>query len=172
VRKQDEQQYVEYVTVKLPELRRLALSLCKDRDRADDVVQAAITKLYVHWHRARSADSIDAYVRTIVVRTFLNEQKLRWAKVWLTGEEPPNLPSPPGREVETRMVVDAALGRIPPRQRAVLVLRFLYDQSIADVARMLDCSEGNVKSLTSTGLARLRQLLGTPELVVPGRSER
>jgi RNA polymerase sigma-70 factor (sigma-E family) len=169
VRKHEEQQYVDYVTAKLPDLRRLALSLCKDRDRADDVVQTAITKLYVHWHRARSADSLDAYVHTIVVRTFLNEQRLRWTKVRLTGSDAPNLPPFRGAEVETRMVVDAALGRLPPRQRAALVLRFLYDLSVADVALTLGCSEGNVKSLTFHGLSRLRQLLGTRELVAPGR---
>lgn len=166
MRKHDEQQYVDYVTAKLPDLRRLALSLCKDRDRADDVVQTAITKLYVHWHKARAADNIDAYVRTIVVRTFLNEQKLRWAKVRLTGDTLQR-PAVPGPEVETRMVVDEALGRIPPRQRAALVLRFLYDQSVADVALVLGCSEGNVRSLTFHGLGRLRQLLGSRELIAP-----
>lgn len=167
MRRQDEEQYTEYVTARLPQWRRLALSLCKDADRADDVVQQAITKLYVHWSKARAADDIDAYVRTIVVRAFLNEKRLRWAKVRLAAETPEVEPLP-GPDVETRLVVDRALTRIPPRQRAVLVLRFLYDLSVTDVARTLGCSEGNVKSLTSTGLERLRQVLGNRQLVVPG----
>jgi RNA polymerase sigma-70 factor (sigma-E family) len=159
VRTLEEQQYVDYVTARLPELRRLAGSLCKDAHRADDVVQAAITKLYVHWHKASSADNLDAYVRTIVVRTFLNERRLGWSRVWLT-DEPIERPTATGREVETRLVVADALDRIPPKPRAVLVLRFLYDLSVRDVAGTLGCSENTVKSQTARGLTLLRRLLG------------
>lgn len=148
MRAQEEQQYVDYVTARLPELRRLAGSLCKDGDRADDIVQTAITKLYVHWHKAQSADNLDAYVRTIVVRTFLNERRLRWSKVKLV-DEPIERPAPGGREVETRLVVAEALDRIPPKVRTVLVLRFLYDLSVREVAATLGCPENTVKSHTS-----------------------
>jgi RNA polymerase sigma-70 factor (sigma-E family) len=162
VRTQDEQQYVDYVTARLPELRRLAGSLCKDAHKADDVVQTAITKLYVHWHRAKTADNLDAYVRTIVVRTFLNEQRLRWSRVRLTGtaEETVELPAREGPEVETRLVVADALDRIPPKLRAVLVLRFLYDLPVREVADTLGSSENTVKSQTARGLTLLRQVLG------------
>ncbi|GAA1549060.1 SigE family RNA polymerase sigma factor [Kribbella hippodromi] len=159
MRSADEQQYVEYVTARLPELRRLAGSLCKDAHRADDVVQAAITKLYVHWPKAKNANDLDAYVRTIVVRTFLNERRLGWSRVRLT-DQPIDLPASTGREVETRLVVAAALDRIPPRTRAVLVLRFLYDIPVRDVAGTLGCSENAVKGQTARGLALLRRLLG------------
>ncbi|TDU90256.1 RNA polymerase sigma-70 factor (sigma-E family) [Kribbella voronezhensis] len=159
MRAQDERHYVEYVTARLPELRRLAGSLCKDAHRADDVVQNAITKLYVHWHRARTADNLDAYVRTIVVRTFLNDQRLRWSRVRLT-EELTELPAQQPREVETRLVIAEALRRLPPKLRAVLVLRFLYDLSVRDAATTLGCSENTVKSQTARGLAVLRQSLG------------
>lgn len=159
MRETDEQQYVEYVTARLPELRRLAGSLCKDAHRADDVVQNAITKLYVHWRRARSADNLDVYVRTIVVRTFLNDQRLRWTRVRLTDDFT-ELPAQQPREVETRLVVADALRRLPPKLRAVLVLRFLYDLPVREVAATLGCSEGTVKSQTSRGLTVLRQSLG------------
>ncbi|WP_405062768.1 SigE family RNA polymerase sigma factor [Kribbella sp. NBC_01505] len=160
MRAQEEQQYVDYVTARLPELRRLAGSLCKDGDRADDIVQTAITKLYVHWHKAQSADNLDAYVRTIVVRTFLNERRLRWSKVKLV-DEPIERPAPGGREVETRLVVAEALDRIPPKVRTVLVLRFLYDLSVREVAATLGCPENTVKSHTSRGLIQLRRQLGS-----------
>jgi RNA polymerase sigma-70 factor (sigma-E family) len=158
VRAADEQVYVEYVTARLPELRRLAGVLCKDGHRADDVVQTAITKLYVHWRRAKSADNLDAYVRKIVVRTFLNEQRLKWSGVHLS-EDLGEVRAPDGRDVETRLLVAGALERIPPRARAVLVLRFLYDLSVRDVAETLGCTEGTVKSQTSRGLAMLRRTL-------------
>ncbi|MFB6725411.1 RNA polymerase sigma factor [Kribbella sp. NPDC056345] len=160
MRAHDEQQYVDYVTANLPALRRLAGSLCKDRDRADDIVQAAITKLYVHWHKARGAENLDAYVRTIVVRTFLSERRLRWARVRLT-DEPIEPPATPCREVETRLVVADALDRIPPKVRTVLVLRFLYDLSVRDVAATLGCPENTVKSHTARGLTLLRRQLGS-----------
>ncbi|MFC9694055.1 RNA polymerase sigma factor [Kribbella sp. NPDC056951] len=160
MRAHDEQQYVDYVTARLPELRRLAGSLCKDSDRADDVVQQAITKLYVHWHKAQSAENLDAYVRTIVVRTFLNERRLRWSQVKLV-DDPIERPAPHGREVETRLVVADALDHIPPKLRAVLVLRFLYDLSVREVAATLGCPENTVKSHTARGLTLLRRQLGT-----------
>jgi RNA polymerase sigma-70 factor (sigma-E family) len=159
-----EEAYTAYVTARLPALRRVAHLLCKDPHRADDIVQTTLTKLYVHWHRARTADHLDRYVHTMLVRSFLNEQRLGWARVRLSGspQETPGLPpAPGGPDIETRAEVHTALGRIPPRQRAVLVLRFLCDLPVAEVAGILGCSEGNVKSQSARGLARLRVLLGS-----------
>jgi RNA polymerase sigma-70 factor (sigma-E family) len=159
VRKAEEQQYIDYVTARLPALRRVAHLLCGDGHRADDIVQNAITRLYVHWRKARAADNLDAYVRAIVVRTFLNEQRTGWlARVRLVHDMPDQL-APPGPDVETSQVLHAALRRVPPRQRAVLVLRFLYDLPVAEVAEILGCSAGNVKSQTAHGLATLRKHL-------------
>ncbi|WP_222853512.1 sigma-70 family RNA polymerase sigma factor [Fodinicola acaciae] len=162
MRADDEQAYVDYVTSALPALRRLALLLCRDPHRAEDVVQTAITRLYVHWHRAKAAGNLDGYARTTLVRSFLNEQRMTWARVRLVGApvETPNLPAAQPPDVETRTVVHTALSRVAPKQRAVLVLRFLYDLPVAEVARVLGCSEGNVTSQTAQGLKRLRKLLG------------
>ncbi|MFC6887232.1 MULTISPECIES: SigE family RNA polymerase sigma factor [Actinomadura] len=159
----DEAEYVEYVTGALPGLRRIAHLLCHDPHRADDIVQTALTRLYVHWRRARGADDLDRYVRSILVRSFLNERRLAWvARVRLTGApaDTPGVPAEAVPDVETRAVVRAALDRVPRRQRAVLVLRFLCDLPVAEVAEILGCSEGTVKSQTAHGLARLRALLG------------
>lgn len=163
MRAADEAEYVEYVTHALPGLRRIAHLLCHDAHRADDIVQTALTRLYVHWRRARAADDLDRYARTILVRSFLNERRLAWtARVRLTGApaETPGVPTAGVPDVETRAVVRAALNRVPPKQRAVLVLRFLCDLPVAEVAGVLGCSEGTVKSQTAHGLARLRTLLG------------
>lgn len=162
----DERGYTEYVTGRLPVLRRTAYLLCGDEHRADDLVQATITKLYLHWRRASTADSVDAYVRAMLVRTFLSEQRLGWVKRIRLTATPQETPVP-ATDVETRLVVRRALGRVAPKARAVLVLRFLLDLSVAEVAAMLGCSEGNVKSQTSAGLATLRRLLGDFEEVRP-----
>jgi RNA polymerase sigma-70 factor (sigma-E family) len=169
VRTSDEEQYTEYVAARLPTLRRIALLLCGDTHRADDIVQNAITRLYVHWRKARVADNIDAYVRTIVVRTFLNEQRTGWLSRVRLMRETPDRPVPQGPDVETTQVLHAALARVPPKQRAVLVLRFLYDLPVAEVAQILGCSTGNVKSQTSHGLAALRKQLGDHTLSLLGR---
>jgi RNA polymerase sigma-70 factor (sigma-E family) len=158
-----EKDYTEYVAARIPALRRLAFLLAGDEHRADDLVQQTITTLYLKWRRARAADHLDAYVRTMLVRTFLDERRLAWARVRLFRQAPEPPPVDPGG-LEERQVVRAALGRLPRRQQAVLVLRFFYDLPVDEVATTLGCSTGTVKSHTSRGLATLRRLLGEPEL--------
>jgi len=162
MRDDSEQEYVDYVTARIPALRRLAFLLTGDEHRADDVVQQTITKLYVKWRQAQAADNLDAYVRTMLVRTYVDERRLGWARVRLFRDTPE---PPPQRHdgIEDRQVVRAALSQVPRRQQAVLVLRFFYDLSVEDVAGMLGCSTGTVKSQTSRGLATLRRLLGERE---------
>ena len=158
-----EEEYTEYVAARIPALRRLAFLLAGDEHRADDLVQQTITTLYLKWRRARAADHLDAYVRTMLVRTFLDERRLAWARVRLFRQAPEPPPVNPGG-LEERQVVRAALGRLPRRQQAVLVLRFFYDLPVDEVATTLGCSTGTVKSQTSRGLATLRRLLGERDL--------
>jgi DNA-directed RNA polymerase specialized sigma24 family protein len=72
-----DEEYTAYVTGRLTWLRQIAYPLCHDWHRADDLVQTAITRLYVKWRQARLADNLDAYVRTILIRVFLAEQTAR-----------------------------------------------------------------------------------------------
>jgi RNA polymerase sigma-70 factor (sigma-E family) len=171
MREELEREYVEYIRARLPELRRPGHLLCRDADRADDVVQAAITTVYVGWPRVRAADNVDAYVRKVVVRTFLSEQRRPWARVRLTGALP-DRPADPGQPAEERLAVRAALRRLPSRQRAILVLRFLCDLSVADVAATLGCATGTVKSQTSDGLAALRKALAAASPPIEQRSRK
>jgi RNA polymerase sigma-70 factor (sigma-E family) len=158
-----EKEYIEYVTARIPALRRLAYLLAGDEHRADDLVQQTITTLYLKWRRASGADNLDAYVRTMLVRTYVDEKRLAWARVRLFRQapEPPPMDS---SSFEERQVVRAALARLPRRQQAVLVLRFFYDLPVDAVAATLGCSTGTVKSHTSRGLSAMRRLLGGLEL--------
>jgi RNA polymerase sigma-70 factor (sigma-E family) len=151
--------YLDYVHARVPALRRIAYMLSGDTDQADDLVQETITKLYAKWPRVSSVENVDSYVHTMLVRTFLDEKRRGWWRVNLRGA-PPDTPAPATGALEEKTVLRKALGRIPARQQAVLVLRFLCDQSVADVARILGCSEGTVKSQTSHGLNALRRILG------------
>lgn len=162
-----DEEYVEYVRARLPVLRRTAYQLTGDAHRGDDLVQQTLTKLYVKWRRAREADNLDAYARTILVRVFLDERRLLWSRVRLVDALPES-PTATDGAAEDRALVRAALARVPPRQRAVLVLRFLDDLPVDEVARILGCSPGTVKSQTSYGLATLRRLLGTPTYTLTG----
>lgn len=159
--------YLDYVHGRTPALRRVAYLLSGDEYQADDLVQETITKLYAGWWRISQVQNVDAYVHSMLVRVFLDEKRRGWWKVRLWGA-PPERPAEAGGAPENRTVVRAALGQLPPRQQAVLVLRFLCDLPVADVAGILDCSAGTVKSQTSHGLNTLRKILGER---VPVRSD-
>jgi RNA polymerase sigma-70 factor (sigma-E family) len=159
VREDLEREYVEYFQPRLPQLHRLAVMLCGDADRADDIVQAAVTTLFTRWRQARQADNLDAYVRRSVVNTFLSERRQRWSRVVLT-ETLPDRPAATGQPADERLEIRAALRTLPPKQQAVLALRFLCDLPVDEVAELVGCSPGTVKSQTSDGLAKLRRKLG------------
>ena len=159
-----QREYVEYVSARLTALRRLAYLLCGDEHRADDLVQQAITKLYVQWRRISLVEHLDQYVRTMVVRAFLDERRRPWSRVGLTNALPER--ASPDHHLEESMVLRAALAQVPRRQQAVLVLRFLCDLPVDEVASVLNCSTGTVKSQTSRGLANLRRLLEDQDIPV------
>ncbi|GAB7046923.1 SigE family RNA polymerase sigma factor [Catenuloplanes indicus] len=151
--------YLAYVHGRMAALRRWAYLLSGDTHQADDLVQETLTTVYSRWHRVSRADNIDGYVHRILVRTFLNERRRGWWKVRLFGETAPDRQSD-AADVEDRQLLRAALARITPNQQAVLVLRFLCDQSVADTAQVLGVSEGTVKSQTKHALTAMRRILG------------
>lgn len=154
-----EVEFTDYVSARLPALRRVALLLCQDRHRADDVVQATCVKLYVHWGRAAGADNIDAYVQTMLVREYLQECRTSWARRVSLAGRPPDRPAAPA-DLDRSLDLQAAVAGLPPRQRAALILRFYCDLNVDQAARVLGCTPGTVKSQTSKALASLRGALG------------
>jgi RNA polymerase sigma-70 factor (sigma-E family) len=159
LRTEQEHEYVEYVRSRLPVLRRAAYLVLGDADRADDAVQDALAVLYRKWGRLAEVTSMDAYVHTMVVRACLTYQRRSWSRVLLRGD-PPDVPVESGSgRVDERLLVRAALGQLPLRQRMAVILRYLCDLPVADVAQVLGCSEGTVKSRTHHGLRALRAVL-------------
>ncbi|MEU4703003.1 SigE family RNA polymerase sigma factor [Nonomuraea dietziae] len=157
-----DEEYTAYVSGRLSWLRKIAYPLCQDWHRADDLVQTAITRLYVKWRQARAADDLDAYVRVMLIRVFLAEQRGGWfSRVRLTSAIS-HQPFETG-DRDMAMDINRALAAVPPRQRATLVLRFHCDLSVEQTAHALGCSTGTVKSQTARGLATLRSMLGAPE---------
>jgi RNA polymerase sigma-70 factor (sigma-E family) len=153
----DEADFREYVATRMDQLRRTAYLLCHDWHTADDLVGTTLGKLYDRWRRAAQADSLDAYVRTMLLNNWLDERRRPWRREWATDRLPETaaLAAPPGDDVGLLGLVRA----LPPRRRAVLVLRFYLDHSVEETAEMLGISTGTVKSQTARGLDALRTAL-------------
>lgn len=151
-------EFTEYMTARLAALRRVAYLLCLDSDRADDLVQGAMTKMYVHWGRVRAADHADSYAKVILVREFLSERRSGWARRVSLGADLPDQPAS-AADQDAALDVRSALAALAPGQRATLVLRFYCDLNVEQSARVLGCSAGTVKSQTAKGLDALRRAL-------------
>jgi RNA polymerase sigma-70 factor (sigma-E family) len=160
MRSADEQAFREYATARMPALLRTAYLLCDDWHHSEDIVSTAIVKLYGSWQRAAKAEHLDAYVRRIVVRVWLDERRRPWRREHPTDVLPePATDDVLGTATARRADLRRLLAQLPDRQRAVLVLRFYDDLSVLQTAEALGCSEGAVKTLTSRALTAVRGLL-------------
>ncbi|WP_432982367.1 SigE family RNA polymerase sigma factor [Dactylosporangium sp. CA-233914] len=149
-----EQSYREYVAGNLERLRRTAFLLCGDWHTADDLAATVLVKLYRHWRRASQFENLDAYVRRILMRAWLDERRRPWRRESATEELPE--PAAGAGDLDRRLAVLSLLGSLPPRRRAVLVLRYFCDLSVEETAEALGCSEGTVKSQAARALESLR----------------
>jgi RNA polymerase sigma-70 factor (sigma-E family) len=156
-------EYERYAMARAPALRRTAYLLCGDWARAEDLVQSALVKLYVAWRRAAHADNLDAYVRKILLRCWLDENRRGHGREVSVGElfdTAGTVVVPPEEQLALRDALLGALRRMPAGQRACVVLRYWEDLSVAQTAALLDITESTVKSQSSRGLALLRELAG------------
>ncbi|MFC4149085.1 SigE family RNA polymerase sigma factor [Micromonospora mangrovi] len=160
----DEDEYRQFVAARLEPLRRTAYLLCRDWHTADDLVSITIGKLYRHWRRVRAAENIDAYVRGVLTHAWLDERRRPWRRERSTDELPEqtDLVMPEPTLADRKLLLDL-LGQLPPRRRAVIVLRFYCDLSVEETAGVLGISTGTVKSQAARGLEALRLLMtGAP----------
>ena len=156
MKRSEENAYREYVTARMDVMRRTAYLLCRDWHTADDLVSITIGKLYRHWSRIGQLSSIDAYVRKVLLRTWLDEKRRPWHRREQLTEELPELPDPTEFAVLSRAQLLDLLDGLPPKRRATVVLRLYLDLSVEETAEILGCSTGTVKSQTARGLATLR----------------
>ncbi|MCX5436554.1 MULTISPECIES: SigE family RNA polymerase sigma factor [unclassified Streptomyces] len=139
-----------------------------DRHAAEDLLQNALIKAAGRWHRI---DEPEAYVRKILYRQQISRWRLKWRGRELAVAEPPESRTgvDSSHAADLRIVMRTALARLTARQRTVLVLRYFEDLPEADVARLLGCSVGTVRSTTHRSLAKLRSL--APELAALGQAD-
>ncbi|SEG08291.1 RNA polymerase sigma-70 factor, sigma-E family [Actinacidiphila yanglinensis] len=153
-----EREFREFAETRQAQLRRSAYLLCGDWHQAQDLTQTALMKLYAAWGRVARDGNVDAYARTILTRTFIDQQRKRgWREESVS--EPPDLPSAVSVTPELRWMMQEALMELPPRYRAVLVLRFWEDWTVDQTAHALQVSPGTVKSQSARGLARLKDII-------------
>lgn len=151
-----ERAYVEFVTARQTHLRRIAYAICGDWERADDLVQAALIKLYVAWPRVQRMGVEDAYVRRIIVRANVDERRRPWRR------EAPG-PARPDRPVGDRNPTDRtdrtalfdSLQALPAMQRKTVVLRHWLGLSVEETAEELGITTGSVQIHSSRALAAL-----------------
>jgi RNA polymerase sigma-70 factor (sigma-E family) len=156
---QDDESFEQFMAAALPGLLRFGHVLTGDRHRAEELVQSALVKTYRRWRSLRH-DQPAAYVRRAMVNTYTS-----W---WRSARRESPMPEgfdaagPGAMDLDDRDLVLRALGTLPARQRAVLVLRYYEDLSEAAIADALGCSTGTVKSTASRGLRTLRARLADP----------
>lgn len=139
-------------------LRRFALAVSADPHRADDLVQAALERVYLVWGRVHAVEHPGAYVRTVLVRLAMREQRLaRWRREASTASVPESAGPDQADTTSDRLDLHVLLATLTVRQRAVVVLRHVEDRPVSEVAEVLGVSEGTVKRTSSDALALLRR---------------
>ncbi|MEU0158561.1 SigE family RNA polymerase sigma factor [Streptomyces sp. NPDC006261] len=149
-------------------LYRTAYLLCGNVEGAKDLTQTTLAKLFQHWRRASRADHLDAYARTVLVRTYVAEHRRSVRDLLAHRSHAPRPQADPASRADLRVTLLALLDELPPRARAVVVLRYWDDLSVESVASLLRCSESTVKSQSSRSLVRLRARMGDAQLYSTG----
>jgi RNA polymerase sigma-70 factor (sigma-E family) len=161
-------QVAAFVHARRPALLRLATLLAAgDPHLAEDLVQTALTRLYVAWWRVDRDQGPEAYCRRILVNAVVDERRRPWRRSETSRAELPEVADPGTGSAEDRDAVRAALASLGPRMRAAVVLRHWLGYDVAECAALLGCSEGTVKSQTARGLDRLRALLSHDLTLTP-----
>jgi RNA polymerase sigma-70 factor (sigma-E family) len=149
----------DFVAAQSAGLLRTAWMLTGDRELAEDLLQTALARTWPHWSRVSQGGAPTAYVRTVMARTSASWWARRWLSEVPTGGLA-DLPTTgdPVVAADDRDLLVRALAQLSPRQRATVVLRYYQDLSEHEAAAALGCSVGTVKTQSSRGLARLREL--------------
>ncbi|RAW18628.1 RNA polymerase sigma factor [Phytoactinopolyspora halophila] len=175
MREELKESFTELVAAELTRLRRFAYGICGEWQRADDVVQAALERLYVAWPRVHDAHDPGAYARTVVARQAIDETRRPWRRWERTRDSVPERAARPDAAdavagAADRLDLAQALRGLSAKQRAIVVLRFVEDRPVGEVAQILRIAPGTVKRQSHDALTRLRQTLTSNDDAGPGES--
>jgi RNA polymerase sigma-70 factor (sigma-E family) len=153
---EQDREFTEFVTARRRGLVRVAqLLVSGDPARAEDIVQAALTRLYLSWSRVRP-ETVDAYARRCVVNAAIDERRRLFRRREQSFAELPDIAALDEMRSDDERVM-ALLKTLPAGMRAAVVLRYVEGLSVTETAAAMRCSEGNVKSQSARGLQRLRE---------------
>lgn len=156
--------FAEFYGATWTRMYRTAYAIARDAGAAEDALQSAYAKAYASWRRVARADQPEAYLRRMVVNEVLGARRWAARRPEHLTDAPEILDAPSSLSTEQHLAdrdaLWAALERLAPRQRAVLVLRYYEDLSEAEIADALGCSRGTVKSQAADALANLRRMTG------------
>ncbi|UPK74511.1 SigE family RNA polymerase sigma factor [Nocardioidaceae bacterium SCSIO 66511] len=162
MRRSERDEFDAFILAAWPRLFRTAYALTGNRADAEDMLQSAFAKAYANWRKVRRAGSPEAYVHRIVANETVTAWRRRWRHVERSSAAPPDAVAPGHAEaVSDRATLWEAIQALPPRQRAVVVLRYYEDLSEKDIAAVLGIAPGTVKSQASHGIKALRSHLQT-----------
>ena len=154
--RRSESEFVAFAEACRPALRRTAFLMCGDWERAADITQEALVRVYVAWPRLEQDHGLRAYARRAVMSVAIEQARKRSSREVPTTHVGDRPVDDPADRVADRMLLMSALAELPARQRACVVLRFYDDLSVEAVAEALGCRTGTVKSQTARGLDALR----------------
>ena len=162
----DDQDFEEFATARASDLYRAAWLLCGNQWAAEDLVQETLARAFSRWHHVSTAANPAAYVQTMLFRMFVTGRR-RLSSTELPSAALPEAASRAG-DHDLRLTLAGALARLPRTDRAVLVMRYLLDHTVATVAAELDLTEQAVRSRATRALARVRDHLGADFVLTTG----
>jgi RNA polymerase sigma-70 factor (sigma-E family) len=156
----DDDEFIAFAHAAAPRLRRTAFLMCRDWHLAQDLTQITLTRAYVSWKRVSGTANVEAYTRKILLRALLDHQRRRSSQEVSIAAVPESPADPNGQQgTDLRLTLLDALGSLPERDRAIVVLRYWEDLSVETVAEVLGISTAVVKTQSARSLTRLRALL-------------
>lgn len=149
----------EFARLRAPQLFSSAFLLTGGREEAEDLVQETLAKVYVRMHRGLRPrlDNPAAYAQVVLTRTFISNRRSRSSSEVPYADLPESAAGDHAGLTDLRISLQEALGHLTPIDRAVLVLRYLEDLSVDEVAHLLEISPGAVKNRSMRALARMRE---------------
>jgi RNA polymerase sigma-70 factor (sigma-E family) len=168
-----EADFTAYLQARQGRLLRTAYLLTGDQHQAEDLLQTSLAKLYLAWDRVQDRESVDGYVRRIMV----NECNSLWRRAWRrrelsTDQVPDGAGETPAYDDGAGTALWAAVQTLPRKARAVLVLRYYEELTEAETAEVLGIAVGTVKSQTSRALATLRERVADDQILGLREEER
>jgi RNA polymerase sigma-70 factor (sigma-E family) len=152
----EDRSFHEFVATRSRALHRTAYLLTGNKADAEDLVQAALAKTYLAWHRITDRGALDGYVRRAMINTHISWWRRRRLEEYPTDEIPDQAVADHAVASDLQESLRRAIDRLPQRMRAAVVLRYYEDMTEAEVAEALGVSLGTVKSTVSRAVAKLR----------------